>query len=165
MNYEDEQLNVATTHRVRSRLNKRPGMATVELAAVLPLLVLVTFGMVELGWYLHLSQIIHNAARQGARAAVRLENSNAQVEAIVHNCLYKDAGIAAGSATIEMTCLSWEGAELYQIMSLDENEHGEPVRVTVSVDECHLGALANLLGLNEGGLSTFAVVQRQQGPE
>ena len=144
-------------HKPQAR-GRRRGAATVEVAAVLPLLVLLTFGIVEIGWYVHVAQVVHNAARQGARAAVRLENSNPEVEAIVLDCLQTDAGIASSAVDVELTRLDWEGAEQYQIMSLDTNEEGQPVRVSVSVD--YSGALTGLLGLPVTQISCFAVMQR-----
>ena len=146
--------------KLRAARNRR-AVAAVEIAVISPILVVLTFGIVEVGWYVHLAQVVHNAARQGARAAVRLENSNAQVEAVVHDCLSSDAGINSSAATVVITRLNWEGAEQYQVMSLDENEMGEPVRVSVTVDYSQIGALTNMLGLRGGSLSSFAVMQRQ----
>ena len=148
--------------RLFSRPKRRRGVAAVELALLLPPLVVMAFGIVELGWYLDKAQVIHSAVRQGARAAVRLENSNAEVEAAVQNCLYNDAGIDAAAVTVEITCLSAAGQELYQVQNLNENEQGQPVRVTVSVLYSQMGALTNMLGLQAGSLSSFAVVQRRK---
>ena len=148
--------------RLHSRPNERRGIATVEMALVTPFLVLLTFGIIELGWYLHLAQVVHNAARHGARAAVRAENSNAQVEAAVLSCLSNDAGIDSAAATVQITRLSLAGEEQYQITSLDENEQGQPVRVTVTVDYSQIGILTNMLGLQGGSLSCFVVMRRQK---
>jgi hypothetical protein len=46
------------------------GMAALEAALVLPLLLLVVFAIVELGLGFARLQIVQNAAREGARAAV-----------------------------------------------------------------------------------------------
>src|SRR6266566_10171665 len=44
-----------------------PGVALVEMAAVLPLLVLIMITIIDLGLVLREHQIIQNAAREGAR--------------------------------------------------------------------------------------------------
>ena len=55
----------------QSRLQIRSGAALVELAIALPILLLLTLGLIEYGWvFLRVSQI-NQAARQGVRAAVR----------------------------------------------------------------------------------------------
>ena len=47
---------------------RQSGLATIEMAMVLPLLMLLTLGVIEYGWMFLKSQQITNAARQGARA-------------------------------------------------------------------------------------------------
>ncbi len=149
-----------TSRCFRSRPKGRRGAAVVEMAIVAPFLLLLTFGIVELGWFLHLAQVVHNSARHGARTAVSAENSNAQVESAVLSCLSNDAGIDAAAATVQITRLSLAGEEQYEITSLDENEQGQPVRVTVTVD--YSGILTNMLGLHGGSLSCFVVMRRQK---
>ena len=105
-----------------------------EAALVLPLVLLLTFGFIEIGWYVNSLQILHDAARQGARAAVRHENSNAEVQATVLNSLDKSIDVDPSAVVVRISKLHSDGAEHYQVMSLDENELGQPVRVTVTVD-------------------------------
>ena len=47
------------------------GLALIEAALVFPLLVLLTFGVIEYGWLFLKAQEITNAARYGARIAIR----------------------------------------------------------------------------------------------
>jgi Flp pilus assembly protein TadG len=47
------------------------GAAAVEAAIILPLLLLITFAVIEYGWLFLKSQQITNAARNGARVAIR----------------------------------------------------------------------------------------------
>lgn len=51
--------------------------AVVEMAVVLPILLLILFGIIEYGWTFMVYQTITNAAREGARVAV-LEGSTDQ---------------------------------------------------------------------------------------
>jgi len=51
------------------KLNDRKGQAMVELALVLPLLLLIVFGITEFGRALWIVNTLTNAAREGARRA------------------------------------------------------------------------------------------------
>src|SRR6186713_1829831 len=50
--------------------NKRRGAAAVEFAIVLPVFVILVFGMIEYGRMVMVQQVITNASREGARSAV-----------------------------------------------------------------------------------------------
>jgi Flp pilus assembly protein TadG len=49
---------------------RRPGSSTVELAFILPIFLLVVFGILEYARYLFAQDVLNNAAREGARYAV-----------------------------------------------------------------------------------------------
>lgn len=51
-------------------LNTHNGAAAVEAAIIVPLLVFVVFGIIEFGLLLYDQQVITNACREGARAAI-----------------------------------------------------------------------------------------------
>ena len=46
------------------------GASAVEFALVLPLLVVITFGIIEFGMFVYNQQVITNASREGARAGI-----------------------------------------------------------------------------------------------
>lgn len=50
--------------------NAQKGAATVELALVLPLLLMLVFGIIEFGLLLFNQQVITNASREGARFGI-----------------------------------------------------------------------------------------------
>jgi Flp pilus assembly protein TadG len=52
------------------KLSDQKGVALVEFAIALPLLLLLLFGFIEFGVLLHNKQVITNASREGARAAI-----------------------------------------------------------------------------------------------
>jgi len=54
-------------YKARERNRRQRGTATVEMAIVLTLLMMVTVGTIEYGWMFVNLQRITNAARQGAR--------------------------------------------------------------------------------------------------
>jgi Flp pilus assembly protein TadG len=70
------------------RRQVQQGAAAVEFALVLPILLLVFFGMVELSLALYDKAILTNASREGARAGIVLSSpkmTDAQIRAVVLN--------------------------------------------------------------------------------
>ncbi len=57
--------------RIPSLARARPGVASVEFAVVLPLLLLLLVGVWELGRVVHVQQTVNGAARDGARLAAQ----------------------------------------------------------------------------------------------
>ncbi len=55
---------------MRQLLANETGASAVEMAVLVPLLVLLLFGLVEFGLLLYNQQVITNASREGARAAI-----------------------------------------------------------------------------------------------
>lgn len=71
-------------------LKKQNGASAVEFAILLPFLVSLAFGIIEIGLLLYNQQVLTNASREGARAAIkgdcnyRLANTtNPQIDQIV----------------------------------------------------------------------------------
>ena len=52
------------------RIKDRRGTTAIEFALILPLLIMLLFGTIELGLYLFNKQVITNAGREGARAGI-----------------------------------------------------------------------------------------------
>ena len=71
----------------------------IEAALVLMLVLLVTFGAMEYGWMFLKAQEVTNAARHGARVAVRADATNPEVESGV-DAFMAAAGITGHSITI-----------------------------------------------------------------
>jgi hypothetical protein len=77
-------------------LQRQNGAAAVEFALILPFLVLLVYGTIEFGLLLYNQQVLTNASREGARAAIvgkcadRLSNS--EISQIVNEyCIYTDS--------------------------------------------------------------------------
>lgn len=92
------------------RLSDERGAALVEMAIVLPLLLLVLFGIIEFGLVLQQSQVLSNAAREGARVgSVRRTTppctaAGVQAEVIAAVLAYANAMnviVDAGDITVE----------------------------------------------------------------
>jgi hypothetical protein len=83
------------------RARNEPGQAAVEMALILPVLMLLLLGIIEFGSAWNAKQIVTDAAREGARRAVVSDTSIVQddVEDAVINALNR-GGIPAHAATI-----------------------------------------------------------------
>ncbi|MDP2268082.1 MAG: pilus assembly protein [Deltaproteobacteria bacterium] len=55
---------------MRTKLSSQKGASAVEFALVLPMLMVISFGIIEFGAYLYNQQVITNASREGARAGI-----------------------------------------------------------------------------------------------
>jgi Flp pilus assembly protein TadG len=55
---------------MRSKYSSQKGASAVEFALLLPLLMVITFGIIEFGVFLYNQQVITNASREGARAGI-----------------------------------------------------------------------------------------------
>lgn len=69
------------------------GVVLMEVAIVLMLLLLLTFGAMEYGWMFSKSGELANAAQQGARVGMRAHSTTAEVQAAV-NELMDRAGLS-----------------------------------------------------------------------
>ena len=146
----------------RCRRLDAAGTAAVEFALGALAYIGALAAIIELGWYAHAAQVLHNAARQGARAAVRTENSNAEVIAAVQQAIAPHSTIVAPQdVTVTIEKLNSQGAAEYTVQSLDENEQGEAVRVTVSISYSAISPL--LLEVDGIELEVYAVMQREEG--
>jgi len=54
-----------------TRRPARSGSAAVEAALILPLLIIVSIGAIDIAQYINLAQLVSNASREGARVACR----------------------------------------------------------------------------------------------
>ena len=113
------------------------GAAAVEFALILPILLLVFFGMVELSLALYDKAIITNASREGARAGIVLSSpkmSDAQIRDVVLNYT-QGSLISLGSTTAPTVTVSQSSPASFP----------NPLRVTVSYTYKGLG-VGTLLG-------------------
>lgn len=113
------------------------GAAAVEFALILPILLLVFFGMIELNLALYDKAILTNASREGARAGIVLSSpklTDAQIRTVVLNYT-NGALISLGSTT----------APTVTIEQSTPASFPNPLRVTVSYTYKGLG-VGTLLG-------------------
>lgn len=79
--------------------HRRRGNALVSAAMMFPLLLFITFGMLEFGWLYVKKQQITNAARSGARVGARADAISTDIDAAVA-AIMSQAGITGYTVTI-----------------------------------------------------------------
>jgi Flp pilus assembly protein TadG len=102
-----------------SRIRDERGAAAVELALILPILVLLVFGIVQFSLAYNRQQGLHAAAREGARIASLPDTTSTEITDRVNDSL---SGISFDSTPVIDPGISCNGRS------------GETVVVTVTVD-------------------------------
>ena len=128
------------------RRNRRAA-AAVEFAIVAPVFFLLVFGMIEYGRMVMVQQVLTNASREGARAAVLDGATVAQVQTTVNS--YLTSGSITG-ATVTVSPNPLSGAEF-----------GDPVTVTVSIGFNQVSWLPSPMYLGGTTLSSATVMRRE----
>ena len=80
------------------------GAAAVEFAILLPVLMLILFGIIEFGMIMYSREVITNASREGARSGIvqaTAKPTEAQIQAVVTNYL-NGTGIDPNVTTISV---------------------------------------------------------------
>jgi len=87
------------------RLRDQRGAAVVEFALIVPILVMLVFGIVDFGWAMNRDTLVNNAAREGAREG-SLNPVQADVVASVRNSLstLEPLGTTPSRITVTVTC-------------------------------------------------------------
>lgn len=81
---------------------KRRGTALVEMAVVLPVFLMVVWGIIEFGRGMMVANMITNAAREGARLAVIDGNTNTDVENAISSFLQQAINVSPGDITVKI---------------------------------------------------------------
>jgi len=121
--------NVMKNLKARKSKQERRGVALIEMALVLLLLLTLTFAILEYGWIFLKSHHIANAARQGARVAARPDATQADVDAAVLAAM-TGGGIEDSEYTVVITPADITAVESGDILS---------VRVEVTYANIELG--------------------------
>jgi Flp pilus assembly protein TadG len=112
------------------------GVATVEFAIILPLFVLLLFGIIEFGLAIWRQEILTNASREGARAGIvsgAPRPTSDEITAVVEASL-ANAGIDPATTIISITGIPEGG----------EGSSGDPLTVLVQYPNDFL-VLPNLM--------------------
>jgi hypothetical protein len=127
------------------RRNRRAA-AAVEFALVAPVFFLLVLGMIEYGRMVMVQQVLTNASREGARAAVLDGAEWSEVESLV------TAYMASGSIT---------GHTCNKPANFDTAEFGDPITITVSVPFNQVSWLPSPMYLGGKTLSATTIMRRE----
>ncbi len=113
------------SHRALRRRRDHRGAAAVEFALVMPLLLMLVFGIIDFGLMINEKTVLANAAREGARDGA-ISRKEAVIRSSVSGSL---AGLASG-ATVTVACQKASGAACVGPFD-SQVESGGKVLVTV----------------------------------
>lgn len=141
----------------RPDLGSERGAELVEMALVLPLLLLVLVGIIEFGFMFQRFLVLTNAANEGARVAIlpTYAAGDAEARAIAYAV---QSGVPAGTVTAVMTpgINMTEGARCAQ---------GRRVTVTHTYQFQYINPVASLIGSSLAQITlTGTSTMREQGP-
>jgi Flp pilus assembly protein TadG len=142
---------IAVRHSRRDRRchrSRRDGAAAVEFALVAPVLFLfIVLPMFEFGRALMVSELVTNAARDGARVGILPGNTNTAVTTAIN------ADLSAQGITGATTTITVNGASA----DVSTAAQGVPVQVTVSVPFNNVAWIPGrfLGGMNLTGVQTL----------
>ncbi|TMK85657.1 MAG: hypothetical protein E6G44_06340 [Actinobacteria bacterium] len=143
----DEQLLSSAVDRRKGARETRQGergSAAVEFVLVLPLVLVMSLAIVQVGLLVKDQLVVTEAARAGAReAAVTLDDDRVRQAAI-------DAGATLDPTRVEVSIAREGGA-------------GSPVTVTVDYDDAIVVPLVTWLFPDSVGLSATAVMRQETG--
>jgi Flp pilus assembly protein TadG len=94
------------------RRNRSIGQALVELALALPVIVLLVFGLVDLGRAVYAWTAISNAAREGARLAIVNQAETAGVSEAAREAAEQATGLGIDPADPAQVAVAYRSADL-----------------------------------------------------
>jgi Flp pilus assembly protein TadG len=117
----------------------RQGSSVLELVLVLPVLIMLSFGVVDYGDYFYIKNTVQGAAQAGARTAIPASATNANVTSVISSMMTAAGLQGSGyTATFSPTDVSTASA-------------GAAVTVTITVNWGNAGL--HTLSSSMGGIS------------
>lgn len=149
--------------RPRNAQPSRRGVAATEFALVLPMLMIIILGAIDVGEFINIGQVVAHAAREGAREASRDSTTNvSQVETAVRDYLsdaFPNMSVADLGAIAQITVSS--GGATLTGDAINDVASGDPITVTVSLDFDSVRWLQGVNLLDGRTLSSTTVMRRQ----
>ena len=109
------------------------GASVLEMALVLPILLMLSFGIVDYGYYFYVKNTVQGAAQAGARSAILASATNSDVTTVIGNMMTAaglqnsgyivttsptDVSTAAAGSTVTVTVtVSWGNVGLHALSS------------------------------------------------
>lgn len=138
-----------------SSRSRRKGGALVEAVLVLPLLLLLTCGLIEFGYFIFMEHTFHTAARNGVRTAIPPGATSTEVTTAV-SAMMSAAGISASNYTV--TICQPDGTAV----AIDDVTPGSEVMVRVTAGWGAVG-LSPMGLIAESTQVTGVAVMRKEG--
>ena len=117
------------------------GVAAIEFALVLPVLVIFVLGLLEMGRYIEVRQILTLAAEEGARQASTGQMTDTQVVSVVTGCVAA-SGLPTTGLTVTVSDLTNPGTDVSEATCLDN------LQVTVTIPFINVRWCSSLLVTN-----------------
>ncbi len=137
--------------KIIERLRCQKGVAAVEFAIILPVLMMIILGIIEFGLLMYDKQVITNASREGARIGISDDVvSDADIEAVVDNYVLNNL-ITFGSPTPPVTTIDRVGMNF-----------GDDLTVTVTYNYDFLILPGFVASLTEMQTITTTTVMKMQ---
>jgi len=136
----------------RNRLRQERGAELIEMALVLPLLLLIIMGIIDFGFMFREMSVVTNAAREGARTGILADYGDADIDARVQQYM-----VASG---INVSCPSADCVVLKPVIDVTAPSgtfQARDVRVTIFHDWTFLSPFAAMFG---GSFSSVALSGR-----
>jgi len=129
-------------------LRNNKGVAAVEFAICLPILILLLFGLIEFGLLFYNQQVITNASREGVRAGIVAETVNADIIQIVENYCSGKLINLNGANELQTGAVT---------VSAPDGNNDRTVRVTYDYNFLFAG----ILGFNQINLSAQTIMRME----
>lgn len=127
------------------RRSREDGVAMVEFAVILPVFILLVFGIMEAGWFFAQQVEIRNAAREGARIAVVDYGGSGAV--VSETCARADLSGSGATVTVALS-----GSDTYGL-GADS--------VSVSIDQTYT-SLTGFIDFFDGTMSSTATMRTER---
>jgi Flp pilus assembly protein TadG len=88
------------------------GSELVEMAVVMPIFLIIIMAIIDFGFLFQRYEVVHNAAREGARLAVVGSPSDAVVQARVQNYLTSSGVTGSATAQVSTTSVTVSGTSV-----------------------------------------------------
>ena len=138
-------LNGSRSHSHRGRRDGTRGAAVVEMALVLPLFLMLLFGIIEFGWIFMVSHALTGAAREGCRTATLAGATDAQIAGKVDRFM-QGARISASTYELVIT----------HATAVDPTEV-----VIVKVPYSRVSLLGSFFGVRDFYLEGYAAMRKE----
>lgn len=143
---------------MRRRAN---GQSLVEMALLLPLLLMILFGIIDLSYYVYGYATIYQAARNGSEKAAELPPYEAKLGDPTDDCTHAILDAAEKGAVTFTDILDPMRQHIRIIYPTGQRELGQPIEVSIDYDIKPLTPLFRFISFgNQGNMPVHATARR-----